>query len=71
MVHFKQRLQGRFLDSVCDGDIDWSEQLGALAQIGFCGPALFEIESSSNVWQRLEASRRYLQTHVKSSVCDK
>ena len=71
MVHFKQRLQGKFLDSVCDGDIDWSEQLGALAQIGFCGPALFEIESSSNVWQRLEASRRYLQTHIKSSVGDK
>jgi len=66
MVHFKQRAKEGFLDSLRDGDIDWSEQLGALAQMEFCGPALFEIESSSNIWQCLDASRQYLQT--QSSV---
>ena len=61
MVHFKQRAKGRFLPSVRDGDIDWRQQLDALAQIEFSGPALFEIESSADVWQSLEDSRRYLQ----------
>ncbi|MCH2210300.1 MAG: sugar phosphate isomerase/epimerase [Fuerstiella sp.] len=63
MVHFKQRANGQFLESVDDGDINWSEQLDALAHINFNGVALFEIESSSTVWQSLDSGRDYLTAH--------
>ncbi|MEO2032873.1 MAG: sugar phosphate isomerase/epimerase [Planctomycetaceae bacterium] len=62
MVHFKQRAHGRFLDAVCDGDIHWRAQFDALAELGFSGPALFEIESSADIWQSIDHSRQYLET---------
>lgn len=67
MVHFKQREHGNFLDSVCDGEIDWRRQFEALAQIGYRGPGLFEIESTPDVWTSLDESRRYLET--MTGVC--
>jgi len=62
MVHFKQRASGKFLNSVCDGDIGWRAQLEALAEIGFSGPALFEIESTADIWHCLDTSRQYLES---------
>ncbi|MCH2203089.1 MAG: sugar phosphate isomerase/epimerase [Fuerstiella sp.] len=61
MVHFKQRGNGRFLESVRDGDINWTDQLAALVHINFDGPALFEIESSPAIWRSLDTSREYLR----------
>ena len=60
MIHFKQWDRGRFLECVCDGPIDWRSQIAALAQIGPDVPGLIEIESTEDVWNRIEFSRRYL-----------
>ena len=52
MVHFKQCTGGVFLDTVCDGDIDWRRQVEGLQGIGFDGPALFEIHSTHEIRQK-------------------
>ena len=60
MIHFKQRQDGRVLDTMQDGDIDWSTQLSLWAEKEYDGPALFEIAPSQQVWTRLSDSQQYL-----------
>lgn len=61
MVHFKQRRDGEVLPRMDDGDVDWRDQAQAFDSIGYRGPFLFEIRSTANVWQELQASIDYLR----------
>lgn len=61
MVHFKQSSNGRVLDTVTVGTIDWSAQCRMIAEKAYAGPGLFEIAPSEEIWSKLQASRSFLQ----------
>jgi len=61
MVHLKQRRAGRICTDVRDGEIDWQRQIAILRQIGFDGPALFEVAPHQQVWELLQESIDFLR----------
>jgi hypothetical protein len=61
MVHFKQRQHNKPLAAVAQGDVDWEQQLAQLKTMNYNGPALFEIESTENIWENLTSSQQYLE----------
>lgn len=61
MIHFKQRSGGVVQPAVGDGDVNWSTQQAALEEIGYAGPALFEVASGAQLWEALERSEAYLR----------
>jgi len=67
MIHFKQRDQNGPTTRLGAGSVDWRSVMSALRAIGYRGPALFEIESSAEVWENLRHSRRWIEC-VASSV---
>ena len=61
MLHFKQR-NGDSVDvTLCDGEVDWQDQLGGVAEIGYEGLGLFEITPSDDFWSNLKTSVEYLR----------
>lgn len=60
MVHLKQRVNGTVSTRFEPGEVDWEQQLTVLDQDGYAGPLLFEIAPSTDVWECLEESSRYL-----------
>lgn len=62
MVHFKQVHADRLLPALAPGDVDWRDQIAALSDLHFSGPALFEIPASDDIWRQLRHSRDYLST---------
>jgi sugar phosphate isomerase/epimerase len=62
LFHFKQSDAGALLPVVGPGEVDWPGQLAALRAIGYTGPQLFEIPPGPEIWERLEQSRRYLDS---------
>lgn len=60
LLHFKQRHDGAVLDVVANGDVNWQNQLLAVRNINYAGPALFEIASTELIWQRIHESIDYL-----------
>jgi sugar phosphate isomerase/epimerase len=60
LFHLKQSHSGTPLPVVGHGEVDWPAQWGALQQMGYTGPRLFEIPAGPEIWERLERSREYL-----------
>jgi sugar phosphate isomerase/epimerase len=58
MLHVKQRKDGVVLPELRAGDLNWAAQVAALREIGYAGPALFEIAPSTAIWEALDASGR-------------
>jgi len=56
MVHLKQRRGGQVCTDVRVGEIDWPQQIAIFRQIGFDGPALFEVAPHQSVWESLQES---------------
>jgi sugar phosphate isomerase/epimerase len=61
LFHYKQNRDGTPHPEVGPGEIDWAAQLAALKRIGYTGACLFEIPPGSDIWERLDRSRRYLE----------
>lgn len=59
--HFKQTESGAVLPDVRDGLLDWRRIAAALKTAGCRGPALFEIPSGPDIWERLERSTAYVK----------
>lgn len=60
MVHFKQSRDGAPLTTMTTGDVDWDDQLRALDEIRYEGPALFEIAPHDDIWKHLDSSRQFV-----------
>ncbi len=61
MLHLKQFRGREFQQLVGPGEIDWQSQISVLKSRGYTGPALFEIDAHSRIWEHLDQSRTYLQ----------
>ncbi len=61
MLHLKQFRGREFQQLVGPGEIDWYNQISVLKSSGYTGPALFEIDAHSRIWEHLDQSRTYLQ----------
>jgi sugar phosphate isomerase/epimerase len=61
MVHIKQCRDGSVLPDVSTGGVNWQSVGNALKDVGYCGPSLFELASSADIWGQLENSRRHLE----------
>ncbi len=59
MVHFKQSRAGRVLGDMGPGELDWGDLAESLAGLGDCGPGLFEIAPTADVWDALDRSVEY------------
>ena len=59
MVHIKQFRDGRFLESLQPGAVDWHQHRTLLQQRGYEGPLHLEITASEAIWECLEESLRY------------
>jgi sugar phosphate isomerase/epimerase len=59
MVHIKQFRDGRFLESLEAGAVDWRQHRSLLEDRGYEGPLHLEISSSTDIWQRLDESLSY------------
>ena len=66
MVHLKQCRENCVLPSLSDGGVNWGRIGQVLNDMKYDGPALFEVDSTSDVWHRIKASQEYL-AHV--GVC--
>ena len=66
-IHSKQLRKGRLQPTVCDGDVDWSQQLTTLTSLGFPGPLLFELAPDDNIWAHLRRSEDYLNDIISDS----
>jgi len=65
MLHFKQR-NGDGVDvTLCQGAVDWQDQLSGVAEIGYQGLGLFEITPSEDFWSNLKDSVEYLRAIKK------
>lgn len=62
MIHLKQFKAEQFQTTVESGEIDWQTQFSVLDQLGYVGPALFEVQSARDVWTNLDRSRTYLES---------
>ena len=64
--HFKQTHARELLPDVTGaGDLDWHEILEALHHRGYRGPALFELPSGPDIWERLERSTAYFRELIR------
>ena len=61
MLHLKQFRGPAFQPLVGPGEIDWRSQISVLKSRGYTGPAMFEIDAHSRIWEHLDQSRTYLQ----------
>ncbi len=61
MLHLKQFRGREFQRLVGPGEIDWRTQISVLKSRGYTGPAMFEIDSHSRIWEHLDQSRTYLE----------
>ncbi len=59
MVHIKQFRDGRFLESLEAGTVDWHQHRTLLQRRGYEGPLHLEITASEAIWECLEESLRY------------
>ncbi|HIE96301.1 MAG TPA: hypothetical protein EYG03_26340 [Planctomycetes bacterium] len=60
MIHLKQCRDDIVLTTVSEGGVDWRMIGQILNEMEYRGPALFEVDSKSDVWQRIQASQEYL-----------
>ena len=60
MVHLKQCHDQHVLRSVSSGNVNWQRIGNVLNDLGYRGPVLFEVASSSGVWQHMSTSLDYL-----------
>jgi sugar phosphate isomerase/epimerase len=64
--HFKQTHARELLPDVTGpGDLDWRDILQALHDRGYRGPALFELPSGPDIWERLERSTAYIRELIE------
>jgi sugar phosphate isomerase/epimerase len=59
MVHIKQFRDGRFLERLEAGAVDWRQHRALLQERGYEGPLHLEITASAEIWQCLEESLQY------------
>jgi sugar phosphate isomerase/epimerase len=59
MVHIKQFRDGRFLERLEAGAVDWRQHRALLQERGYEGPLHLEITASEEIWQCLEESLQY------------
>lgn len=60
--HFKQAREGVLQTDVAAGDLDWPTLVQRLAARGYQGPALHEIPTGLDIWERLERSTAYVRS---------
>ncbi len=61
MLHLKQFRGDEFQERVGPGEIDWRSQISVLKSRGYSGPAMFEIDAHTQIWEHLDQSRTYLE----------
>ena len=61
MLHLKQFRGDEFQQQVGPGEIDWRSQISVLKSKGYSGPAMFEIDAHTQIWEHLDQSRTYLE----------
>jgi sugar phosphate isomerase/epimerase len=62
LVHLKQTRSGVPHPTLAEGDVDWRMFLRALKDMGYEGPALFEIAPHANIWRHLDESEAYFNS---------
>jgi len=61
MMHLKQSVNGDTIDTIADGDVDWTAQVKRVNDLKYKGPILFEVKSTDTLWTKIDEGLKYVR----------